>query len=145
MAVGRRGSLRVLGLSPLAAKAAADNAIAEVTGMSRLGAVGLDGPNATPPSWSQAGTARARHRNVRHFFRQFASLPAWEIDQIRRETGVFGLDPDIAALRSFSMSAKALMQRERNVARRVAQAQDAGLYDSLREEFREKHGFWFWY
>jgi len=144
-AVGRRGFLRVLGLAPIAGKAVADKAIADATGFNALGSVGLQRyGNPDAPSPLNVADAAKRRSSLLNFFSRFR-LPQWEIDQIRRDTAVYALDPDIAALRSFSMSVKICMQRERNVARRIEQLERQPAYEELRLKFQERHGFWFWW
>ncbi len=145
VALGRRGFLRVLGMSPIAGKVAADKAIADAAGFNPLGS---SGPQhyASPghPQPIDPVVAAKRRSLLSSFFRNF-SLPDWEVDQIRREIAVYALDPDIAALCSFSMAVKIGMQRERNIARRIEAARGHSAYEEMREQFQKRHGFWFWW
>lgn len=143
--VGRRSFLRLFAASPLAAKAAGDQAIAELTGMVAGGARGLGSPG--PSYGNPAGTSEVspevRRSRITDFFRRF-TVPDWEVDRIKRDARhVYGLDSDIAALRSFSMNAKIGMQRERNVQRELERMKGQTAYEELRDDFRKKHGFWF--
>lgn len=144
--LGRRGFLRAIGLSPIAAKKLADKAIADATGFNPLGADGLNqyGSPGPPLQIDQIAAAK-RRSSLLSFFRQFGGLPDWEVERIRNETAVYALDPDIAALRSFSMAVKIGMQRERNIARQVERARGQPAYEQMREEFQKRHGFWFWW
>lgn len=143
MTVGRRNFLRLFAASPLMAKAAADKAIAEVTNIGGAGLVGLGSGGSPMAAPSQSGSERAS--KVASFLRRFG-LPDWEVERIKVDNHhVYQLDPDIAALKSFSMNVKIATQRERNVARQVERLQGQSAYEELRDDFRKKHGFWFWW
>ena len=135
-AVGRRGFLRVRASRRSPAKPQPTKHSPRPRDFNPLGSVGLQQyGNPGPPSALNVVEAAKRRSSLLNFFRTFR-LPQWEIDQIRRDTAVYALDPDIAALRSFSMSVKICMQRERNVARRIEQLERQPAYEELRLKFQ---------
>jgi hypothetical protein len=145
--VGRRSFLGLFAASPLAAKVAADKALADATGMIANGAAGMG--NSSPPFGNPAGASEVapdiRRSRIADFFKR-SGVPDWELDRIKRDSRfVYGLDPDIAALRSFSMNVKIGMQRERNVQRELERMKGQNVYEQMRDDFRKKHGFWFWW
>lgn len=146
--IGRRALLRFLPVTPLAAKVAADKAVGELSGMMVSGAEGLGAagvPVGQPGNASEVAPDIRRSR-IADFWKRFGGLPDWEVERIQRDARhVYCLDPDIAALRSFSMNAKICMQRERNVQREIERVQGQTAYEELRDNFRKKHGFWFWW
>lgn len=147
--VGRRGFLRTMLAAPAAAKAVSDRAIAEAVG---LNPIGLGGYGPSPPGGAplaaNAGALSTSGRVSRlfKFLKKSGGLPRFELEKIRRECRyVHTLDPDLAALRSFSMSVKIQMQRERNIERTIEQTLAYQTYAAAMESFRERHGFWLWW
>lgn len=133
MTLSRRTALRALGLSPLAAKATADAAIAEATGV-------LPTPSGDClPSLVSASDETWRRKVLRFLAAPF--LPDWLEEELRERNRHVGyLDPDIACKRSWSMSVKIVTQRQRNVERdRINVVR--GTRRALRSrEFQEKFG-----
>lgn len=143
--VGRRKFLGLLGLSPLAAKVAADELVLKemTTASYGLGAPaipqppmggqsvgGLIGP--TEPYWMKP--LRWLQKN---------KLPGWTVEQIREETRhVHCLDPDIAAKRSWSPAVKLAEQRERNFRRRMEWTMRGPQLQSLRDNFHKQTGLY---
>lgn len=150
MTVGRRSFLRLFAASPLAAKAARDEVIGNLTGMAANGIAGLGhGGNPSAPYGSPSSIGDVapdvRRSRLMDWFRRSA-LPDWEVERIKRDLlHVYALDPDIAALRSFSMNVKIGIQRERNIERHIEGLKGQSAYEQMREDFRAKHGFWFWW
>ena len=142
--VGRRGFLRALGLSPIAAKAASDRALAEAMKVDLSGVGQGGGVPAGSPGQVSALSSGQRRSLVANFLRQF-SLPDWEVERMRKDARyVYALDADIAN-KCWSMSVNILTQRERNFARAMGSAKEAGAYEAARDAFQQRHGFWFWW
>jgi hypothetical protein len=140
----RRGFLRLLGVSPIAAKAAVDNEVAR--------AVGVTIENAAPavaysfgggPAPIQAKDYVERKIAAADYARIFG-LPDFVRDTMwRSSTYVGSLDPDIAAMRSWSMSVKILTQRERNLARSIEAIQHSAWHGRATSAFKTVTG-WEW-
>jgi hypothetical protein len=142
--IGRRGVFRALMGVPLAAKGAADQVVAGLTGIGGTASQGLGS------RWSGGDVptiSAVRGRTALDIAKAALQLPIpdWRVEQIKKECSyVSVLDPDIAALRSFSMSAKILMQRERNIEWRLDHSKNSHAFYLRRTEFEDRHGFWFW-
>ena len=137
----------MLWATPLATRIAGDEAIANLTELHGRppGLGGSAGHGVPGPSQSSGLSPRKRASKLFSFLRQFG-LPQWELDRIRRDNrSVYSLDPDIAALRSFSLNVKIGMQRERNIERAVTNMKEYAARAAQEETFRERHGFWLWY
>lgn len=117
----RRGFLRLLGASSLAAKQALDKEVAAV-------ALGGDKPLAPYSLLAAAhggedddftaNKAAQLHVVARYF--NTVGIPEFAEKELRAQTQyVTVLDPDLAAKRSWSMSVKIQEQRERNYQRKV--------------------------
>lgn len=146
MQFARRAFLRALpgavAAAPIVAKAAADELIAQDAGLGMFNPLGIiSGGAGDIPAMEPAGSSSEKRRLRKDFFRKFA-LPDWERDQMWEDTCVAGLDPDIAAKKSWSMSVKILTQRQRNFAKRLARQDNRWTYEDLREAFHQKFGFW---
>lgn len=139
MKLGRRGFLRFLGAAPvagpLAAKAATDAAIADLSGIKvSLGMGGTAGPG-------QPGTGK-EYAAVSAYVKT-AGLPAFaEADFRERARDVHSLDPDIANKRSWSMAVKIATQRQRNYERFVRNVHEAGWRVPARELLSKTVGWW---
>jgi hypothetical protein len=152
--VGRRSFLGLFAASPLAAKVAADKMIADAAGFAAGADVGLGGKadiihfGGGLPSSDKASaplTASQKATKTNWLLKRFG-IPRWEEERIRIENRpVHYLDPDLAALKSFSMSVKIATQRERNIEREIARIGRQTSYNAQLEEFRDRHGFWFWW
>ncbi len=141
MKTSRRKFLGFIGLSPIAAKAAADElAIKEMlgTGVSNFGSLSPGpilnsaGGSSSEPNWMKPLKWLKQNK-----------LPDWTLDQIRNDCRqVSALDPDIAAKRSWSPAVKIAEQRERNYQREVARVIRGPEMHSIRESFHQKTGIW---
>lgn len=119
MMSNRRRVLQLIGLSPaaapLAAKAAFDGEAMKLAGMVELsGGGGCPAPSAN----SDPSRAQIRLALMNKSVRQEIEANVYE-----QERFVGRLDPDLAALRSFSLNARIAFQRQRNVERRLQDMQ----------------------
>lgn len=126
MQIGRRRFFGLMGAAPLAAKAAADEAIAKAAGL---------GPASQGVGMTDAGSAalaprapyishEARIRKISSHIKLFG-LPTHAENELRQHCyQVQALDPDIACKKSWSMSVKIMTQRERNFQAAVARMRD---------------------
>ena len=72
--------------------------------------------------------------------------PDWLKDVWKDEAKSVGVfDPDIATLKSMSLSAKIVVQRKRNYERREAEFWRRFEVQELRDSFVSKHGFFNWW
>jgi hypothetical protein len=130
--IGRRNFLRAAGVAPFAAKKAAEQAASSLSGMS-IGGLMQGGTSAmcgeaqlsvstAPLHWPKALEDRALRAELESIYYE-------------RERAVRLIDPDLACLRSLSLSAKIAYQRERNVHRAVNDLIDGrgwwGRFDKL--------------
>lgn len=149
MRLGRRNFLRLLG-----AGAASAPAVAKAAGMEAL--TTLAGHSAAPfavgasigtPTVSQSveETSRA-YVGMSNYLRMMGRLPEHVEHDVRERAKYVGhLDPDIAAMRSFSLSAKILWQQERNYEREVERYRYMGWYETAQSTFTKLTGFrWQW-
>ena len=138
----RRSVLQLIGLSPvaapLAAKAARDKAIGELSGITNM-------PYGAPMPGIGASPSLGQDdwkKKVLRFLAEKA-IPEWLDEELReRHKQVGFLDPDIACKRSWSMNVKIATQRERNIEaarRNVLEGTKRGLRT---REFEEKWGVW---
>lgn len=137
----RRSFLRIMGVAPLAAKATADKAIADLAGVSPVsGGFGVPMPSLSGGVAEQS--ADTWKKKVLRFLAE-KTLPAWFEDEIRERNRHVGyLDPDIASKRSWSMNVKIVTQRQRNVERAKRDAIDGPRRGLRSREFEEKYGVW---
>ncbi len=72
-------------------------------------------------------------------------MPEFVLQRIREESrATYRLDPDLASNRSFSLSAKLSVQRERDIARAIEKTKQVANRNLLKEAFREANGFDMW-
>lgn len=136
--IGRRSVLKFLGASPIVAREAAEEAAKTLSGVTR-GGMGIPGmdvrdmmreniPQEVGQSLGIGGPAQGDWRVVREM-RDKIVLNALRAKESRRELEIIlyenhrtvhGLDHDIAANRSWSLAAKLVYQRQRNVERDIA-------------------------
>lgn len=116
--IGRRNFLRGAAVAPFAAKKVAENAAAQLSGVTSRGLLGAansgyglgnDVPSASVPSSDQW----LKYIGDKVIRKELESI------YYEREREVSKIDPDIAIHRSISLSAKIAYQRERNVGRAV--------------------------
>lgn len=114
----RRGFLKLIGASPLAAKVAADEVSKSLAGFG----------GALPPYGGYAGQAAvngglaASHpekTDISRMLMDAAFRSQVESASYRRNRHVGYLDIDLATKKSFSLAAKATFQRQRNVQREI--------------------------
>lgn len=136
--------LQLLGLSPLAAplaaKAATDKAIGELSGIQPIGyASALPSLSGGEPTASSSDSWK---KKVLRFIANRA-LPDWLDEELRERNRVVGyLDPDIACKRSWSMNVKITTQRERNIQRARHDAMEGPKRGLRQREFEERYGVW---
>lgn len=148
----RRSFLRLMGLSPIAAKAAADKAIADLSGTN------LSGMAFTPPEYGNTGWqslssgAKASgpfdagietHAGRSKLLRLACKIPKlaqeFEAELYEKHRYVGSLDTDIAIKQSFSLAAKITFQRQRNVERnRESLCSEEGSSWETQDEFVKK-------
>ena len=105
----RRRFFALAGASPLAAKAAADKTISELTGVATVGY-----GNGQPSAISEVSPDQYRFALLNPFTRRAIEELIYEQEHI-----VGRLDIDLASYKSFSMAAKVTFQRQRNVEQRM--------------------------
>ena len=144
MKLARRRFLSFMGAAPLAAKAAAESATAQLIGLQNMPMVGPqvmasisggmpEALNSTSASWKS---------KVMRFLAQNA-LPDWlEADIRRRNQSVGYIDPDIACKKSWSLNVKIATQRERNIQRARADMFEGPRRGMKAREFEEQFGVW---
>jgi len=148
--IGRRKVLKLLGLTPLAAKASAEKAAIELSSMRgyAMGALadGVANPAQTGGAPMGHAGARANYSQMAGYLRTFGKLPA-HIDKQYREDAkyVAHLDPDLLAKRSWSLCVKIQEQQERNYRRKLMEIENAGWYERGQKMLRELTGWeWSW-
>lgn len=146
----RRAFLGFLGgavaAGPTAAKAAVDDLTLKQAGFSAAGQVVGAAPNALPsiPEGAIAKTVRWIRRT---------GIPTWKMNDLKRHADhlrQFGLDPDLAALRSVSGGWKAREQRRRNLERAIEFSLASIGRDGARRAYEDKvqskfGGYLSWY
>lgn len=118
--MNRRGFLHALSRAPAVGVAARAAIEQEAAGLVRVGMLGGAVPASSgPPDYPQAAEEptpdQIRHALLSPFVRRQVESILYEE---QRHVGT--IDPDIAVLRSFSLSAKIAFQRQRNVGHRLA-------------------------
>lgn len=138
--MNRRGFLSALARTPvvgaLAGKMLADDAMAKLAGVQLSGMTSgaaplgsySTGPDPTPKDWARGLRDAATRKRV-------------EAMMYELERAVYQLDPDLVAKRSFSLNAKIVFQRQRNVARRLAELQEDYHYRRLSNVLNDFLGF----
>lgn len=140
----RRSFLGLLGMAPvaapMAAKAAIERADAELVGVT-LNGVAKDSMLVSVGHTERSMLAKAA--SVLN-----GVVPDWKKRQLREEAkSVRYISPDVATLRSVSLSSKIRIQRERDYNRYLREFEDRYFGGSAnwffdREEFNAKHGVW---
>ncbi len=141
--IGRRSFVRALGLLPAAAASPAETlktAGIERTMGSYVGAVVTSGSDDTAVTQTEAQAERASAWVLAN------GLPQYVLDAVRRDRRVpHGLDPDLAAYRSFSLAAKVAIQRERDFQRACADTLARERTNMARRAMKALTGFSFWW
>ena len=141
----RRRVLSLIGATPIAAKAAADDALAKVMGLAEVNGLGdnqvwlggmpesgeVGGATGAQLPYKDRITRAARYLRV-------TGVPDWLKEDLREQSQwVSSLDPDLACKRSWSMSVKIAEQRQRNYRRRLDEMQKQAMrmdnYDFLKK------------
>lgn len=129
MKTNRRKFLSLLGVgtaaAPLAAKAALDESIAKQAGIAVFGSPGYAGAGGAAPQGDSVGQVLSgryvpyedKVHGAVGYIKAFGLPEFMERDLRRNCRWVGGLDPDLAAKRSWSMSVKLQEQRQRNYER----------------------------
>lgn len=124
--IKRRSFLQALGLAPFAFPKAVEQVVQQqALGMAGMSIIGSSGVNVGFPLPRSADP----HTRLTELLTEFAKMQALgrpvAIAKARREysstSGVNHLDPDLVSNRSFSLSAKVRIQREREIERRADQ------------------------
>ena len=144
--LGRRKFLRFMGVNavamPLAAKTAADNAIADLA---------LRGADASPlacaaPGMVSGGDFDEDLVKAKAYLAAFGKPPSFVIASAEKESRrVYFLEPDIASKKSWSMAFKINEQRKRNLKEEIERRTNPDLWHNTAREFTRKMGFsWPW-
>lgn len=140
MGLGRRSFLKAFGALPLA-PAAAKEALAS-TGMSGLG---IGSTLAEIGAVQQAATIADDGSKVANWILA-NGVPDFVLEAMRRDMQApNGLDPDLAANRSFSLVTKVRLQQERDVQRRCRLFANRQRTNLARAAFRKATGLEFWW
>lgn len=123
MKATRRRFFALAGSAPIAAKVAADKAVADLTGVAHGG----NGMSFGNPS----GMLEVTNDQYRMAFLNPFTRGAIESLVYEQERCIGVLDVDLAACRSFSMAAKITFQRQRNVERRIKDMSEGYSWDRL--------------
>lgn len=137
--MNRRRVLRLIGMGsvagPVAAKAAAESAAADLIGVTMLPGVMIAGAPQGATGIAELSTDQHRQALLNPLTRRAVESLLYEDEQV-----VTRLDPDIACMRSFSLNAKITFQRQRNVERRMRGLQQKWPWQRLTETIREALG-----
>jgi hypothetical protein len=146
MRANRRSFLSLLGVgtvtAPLAAKAAVDDEITQLTNVGRA-ALSTSGIGLGTPSDPVQSDFDYQQRLIHaaDYVKMFGVPEAIEIELRDQCKWIHALDPDIAAKRSWSMSVKILEQRNRNYERQVERMKKLGWLQRKRSAIRTILGF----
>ena len=149
--LGRRSFLKALGLAPAAVSSGATQASA----LGLKGAMGvLHAGSPVQASVETIGAVYAKatsgEQDARLAYEAWKAIsgvavPEHKRQEIEREARyVQALDPDLVANRSWSLAAKMRVQAERNIGRRMAEAEGDMLRRFKREVFQQQFGFDVW-
>lgn len=145
--IGRRRFLQALGIGTVAAPAAAKQALdamsADLAGVSTK-AIGLGNPMPPPHSDGPGGALQAfdTRAALRKLLDNEAMRDEYTSIMFARNRHVGWLDLDLANKRSFSLAAKVTFQRQRNVAREIAdEAAETPLWRRPTELLRKATGW----
>ena len=142
--LARRKFLQVFGVgaasAPLAAKAASDQAIQNLVGISQTviptTSIGAEARfSDSPDDWHN------QMDNAASWLRAGKALPDAVLEPLRREAEyIDGFDVDIASKKSWSMAAKVQEQRIRNLDRKI-KSFETGSYKTVRAAAEKALGF----
>lgn len=134
----RRRFFGLLGATPLAAKTALDEAIAKQTGIAISGARS-NYPGEISPAIGDPGDDAEKAIA----YMKAIGVPDFVEQSLRENTRVTALDPDIANKRSFSMSYKVLLQKQRNYDEKIYRIKTRATQEIGRKFFKQAVG-WSW-
>lgn len=81
-----------------------------------------------------------------HRVLQTHGMPAWKLDAIREDANHFTrIKPDIAVLRSVSLTRKCIMQRDYNIAQSLDYYEMRAIRERLERAWNEKHKLSQWW
>jgi hypothetical protein len=146
MNTSRRSFFALLGATPLAARAAADEAMAKAAGVtvSGIGNGGLGLPYVGLPPEDGAAYEK-RLIGAADYVKLFGIPEVMDYEARDRARYVNALDPDIACKASWSMSVKLMTQRQRNYAREIERIERTGWVQRGRQTLKKMMGFdWPW-
>ena len=112
----------------------------------RMAMVPIAPPGGAPVGGFATGVQADVPRSLSVVAARLLGTPDWLKDQWKDDGKlVQSLDPDIAALKSMSLSAKMVVQRKRNYERRETEFWRRYEVQELRDSFISKHGFFNWW
>lgn len=151
MKASRRTFFAFMGTAPIAAKAAADEAIAKAAGAftaNGLGNASMGLPYGGPMPMADTGLNvpyEKRLMGAADYINMFGIPEVMEYELRDRARAVNSLDPDIACKTSWSMSVKLMTQRQRNYEREILRVEKSGWQQRGRSTLKNFLGFdWPW-
>ena len=135
MRMNRRFFLGAAAMSPLTAKEAAQTAMEEATRLAQMEAAGISTFADSIPSYVPVPDPLPEKRGLWDFIRD-VGMPDWKHEDLRADARRSRtLDPDIAALKSVSLSAKMHMQWDRNYEFLVRRAMEQMQMERMKRAF----------
>lgn len=149
MRLGRRSFLRFLGAAPAVAQTVSAEALTSLAGAHAPPLADgntIAGSVGGSPLSDSIEEQRRIYTSMSDYIRVWGGLPAHVERDVRERSRYVGhLDPDIAALRSFSLNVKIAWQRERNFEKELERYRHAGWYEQAQSTFAKLTGFrWQW-
>jgi len=135
MTMNRRFFLGAAAISPLAAREAAERAMEEAAQLAQMEAAGVSTFSDSIPSYVPISDVDQPRRSLWEFISD-VGMPDWKRDDLMADARRSRtLDPDIAAMRSVSLSGKMNMQWERNYRFLVKRAQEQLRVERMKRAF----------
>lgn len=135
MTMNRRFFLGAAAVSPLAARDAAERAMEEAAKLAQMEAAGVSTFSDSISSYVPISDVDQPRRGLWEFIAE-VGMPDWKRDDLMADARRSRtLDPDIAAMRSLSLSAKMNMQWERNYRHLVKRAKDQLRMERMKRAF----------
>lgn len=129
----RRKFFGLIAAGPIAGRAAADHVAQDLAGISMRSGISSGGVSGGPSS-------DPTQEQWRRALGNFATRETVESILYEEQYDISRIDPDIAVLRSFSLSAKVTYQRQRNVRRRIDNLQHGWTWQRLDQVARSWFG-----
>ncbi|MEZ5817539.1 MAG: hypothetical protein R3D44_10685 [Hyphomicrobiaceae bacterium] len=137
MTMNRRFFLGAAAVSPLAAREAAERALEEAAQLAQMEAAGVSTFSDSISSYVPISEPDLPKRGLWEFITD-VGMPDWKRDDLMADARRSRtLDPDIASMRSLSLSAKMNMQWERNYQHLVQRAKDQLRMERMKRAFFE--------